>query len=82
LITLAAGNGSGAAMRELAIRAGRLSSAMQDAKTYRGYAEECATLARSMREHRAKLMDMAAAWNALAEAAERRSRTDAVRELD
>jgi hypothetical protein len=47
---------------------------MPDDKTYRDYADECARLARSMPEHRAKLIDMAAAW--------RRSRTDAVRELD
>jgi hypothetical protein len=55
---------------------------MPDDKTYRDYADECGRLARSMPEHRAKLIDMAAAWNALAEAAERRSRTAAVRELD
>jgi hypothetical protein len=82
MTTPAAGNGSGATMRELAIRARRLSSAMPDDKSYRQYADECARLARSMPEHRAKLIDMAAAWNALAEAAEKRSQTNAVRELE
>ena len=63
-------------MAELAIRAWRCSSAMQDANTYRQYADECMRLARSMPNHRAKLIDMAAAWNALADAAEKRNNTN------
>jgi hypothetical protein len=39
---------------------------MQDARTYRQYAEECRKLAKSMPEHRAKLLDMAAVWLDLA----------------
>jgi len=39
---------------------------MEDASTYRQYAEECRKLARSMPEHRAKLIDMATIWLALA----------------
>ena len=39
---------------------------MEDASTYRQYAEECRKLARSMPQHRAKLLDMAAVWLALA----------------
>ena len=39
---------------------------MEDANTYRRYAEECRRLARSMPEHRAKLLDMAAIWLELA----------------
>jgi hypothetical protein len=51
---------------------------MQDAKTYRQYAADCMTLARSMPEHRDSLHDMAATWTALADAAEnRRSATPA-----
>ena len=50
----------------------RSSSAMSDVALYRQYASDCAKLARSMPEHRARLMDMAAAWNALADAAEKR----------
>ena len=43
---------------------------MQDAKTYRQYAEECRALANSMPEHKAKLLDMAALWIDLAAKAE------------
>jgi hypothetical protein len=43
---------------------------MQDAKTYRQYAEDCRRLARSMPEHRAKLLDMASMWADLASRAE------------
>ena len=43
---------------------------MQDAKTYRQYAEECRKLAQSMPEHRARLLDMAAVWMDLAAKAE------------
>lgn len=43
---------------------------MENAGTYRRYAEECRKLARSMPEHRAKLVDMAAVWLALAVRAE------------
>ena len=45
---------------------------MQDAKTYRSYAEDCTKLARSMPQHRDKLVEMAAVWQRLAEAAEKR----------
>ena len=55
---------------------------MQDARTYRQHADECTKLARSMPERRAQLMDLAAAWNALADAAEKRGRSSAARELD
>ena len=44
---------------------------MEDTKTYRQYAEECRKLARSMPDHRAKLLDMAAVWLELAVKAER-----------
>ena len=44
---------------------------MQEAKTYRQYADECSKLALSMPKHREELEDMAAAWTSLAEAAER-----------
>jgi hypothetical protein len=44
---------------------------MQDAKTYRQYAEDCRKLAHTMPEHRAKLLDMAAVWTDLAAKAER-----------
>lgn len=43
---------------------------MEDARTYRRYAEECRKLAKSMPEHRAKLLDMAAVWLDLAIRAE------------
>jgi hypothetical protein len=43
---------------------------MEDAETYRRYAEECRKLARSMPEHRAKLLDMAEVWLELAIKAE------------
>ena len=43
---------------------------MQDAKTYRQYAEECRKLAQSMPEHRQSLLDMAAVWTDLAAKAE------------
>jgi hypothetical protein len=43
---------------------------MEDANTYRQYAEECRKLAKSMPEHRAKLLDMAAVWLDLADKAE------------
>ena len=39
---------------------------MESASTYRQYAEECRKLARSMPEHRAKLLDMAELWLELA----------------
>ena len=45
---------------------------MEDAQTYRRYAEECRKLARSMPEHRAKLLDMAQVWLELATKAERK----------
>jgi hypothetical protein len=45
---------------------------MEDAKTYRQYAEECRKLARSMPDHRGKLLDMAAVWLELAVKAERK----------
>jgi len=43
---------------------------MQDAKTYRQYAEECRKLAQSMPEHRQSLLDMAGVWTDLAAKAE------------
>jgi len=43
---------------------------MQDAKTYRRYADECMKLARSMPAHRDKLVEMAAMWQRLADAVE------------
>ena len=45
-------------------------SAMQDANTYRQYAEECRKLAQSMPEHRESLLNMAAVWMDLAQKAE------------
>jgi hypothetical protein len=45
---------------------------MQDGKTYRGYADDCMKLARSMPEHRDKLVEMAAVWQRLADAVEKR----------
>jgi hypothetical protein len=44
---------------------------MEDAKTYRQYADECRKLARSMPDQRAKLLDMAEVWLELATKAER-----------
>jgi len=46
---------------------------MQDARTYRQYAEECRKLAETMPQHRTTLLDMAAVWGALAEKAEKAS---------
>jgi len=43
---------------------------METAKTYRQYAEECRKLARSMPEHRAKLLAMAEVWLDLAKKAD------------
>ena len=45
---------------------------MQDAQTYRDYAEECRKLAAALPQHRASLLDMAAVWANLAEKAERK----------
>jgi hypothetical protein len=45
---------------------------MQDAETYRRYADDCRKLARTMPEHREKLADMAATLERLAKAAEKR----------
>ena len=47
---------------------------MQDAQTYRQYAEDCLKLARSMPEQREKLMDMAATWQQLADKAEKKEK--------
>ncbi len=47
---------------------------MQDAKTYRQYAEECRKLAQSMPEHRTSLLAMAAVWSELAAKAEAREK--------
>ena len=47
---------------------------MQDARTYRQYADECRALANTMPEHRAKLLDMAAVWDELAKKAEERGK--------
>ena len=62
-------------MQELAKTTLRSNSAMQDAETYRRYADECMKLARTMPEHREKLVDMATTWQRLAEAAEKRAGT-------
>jgi len=43
---------------------------MQDARTYRQYAEECIKLVKVMPQHRATLEEMAATWQKLAEAAD------------
>jgi len=43
---------------------------MQDAKTYRQYADECMKLARLLPQHRNALVEMAAVWQRLADAAE------------
>ncbi len=43
---------------------------MSDSKTFRMYAEECRRLARAMPAHKDKLLEMAKAWMACAEAAE------------
>ena len=43
---------------------------MQDANTYRQYAEECRKLAQSMPTHRESLLSMAEVWMDLAEKAE------------
>jgi hypothetical protein len=45
---------------------------MQDAQTYRSYADDCMKLALSMPHHRDKLVEMAAVWRRLADAAEKR----------
>jgi hypothetical protein len=47
---------------------------MQDAKTYRQYADDCRKLAHSLPENRAKLLDMASVWNDLASKAEAREK--------
>jgi ferric-dicitrate binding protein FerR (iron transport regulator) len=51
--------------------------AMQDAKTYRQYAEDCLKLARQQPQHRARLEEMAAVWTDLAEKAEGRKKDQA-----
>jgi len=43
---------------------------MQDAKTYKQYAEECRKLAQAMPQHRANLLSMAQVWDQLALKAE------------
>jgi ferric-dicitrate binding protein FerR (iron transport regulator) len=43
---------------------------MEDARTYRQYAEDCLRLARQQPQHRARLEEMAAVWTELAEKAE------------
>jgi hypothetical protein len=45
---------------------------MEDAQTYRRYAEDCLKLARSMPRQREKLIEMAATWQQLAERAEKK----------
>jgi hypothetical protein len=49
---------------------------MKKAQTYWEYAQECMQLARSMPQHRAKLLDMASVWTDLAAKAEARERSD------
>src|ERR1043166_5009875 len=43
---------------------------MPDSKTFRMYADECRRLAQAMPTHKDKLLEMAEAWTACAEAAE------------
>ena len=43
---------------------------MPDSKTFRMYADECRRLAQAMPAHKDKLLEMAEAWTACAEAAE------------
>jgi hypothetical protein len=59
-------------VQELANQTRRSSSAMKDARTYRQFAADCTKLVKAMPQHRAMLEDMAAAWQRLAEAAEKR----------
>jgi hypothetical protein len=58
--------------RELRARAPRSHSAMQDAQTYLRFADECMKLARSMPQHRDKLVEMATLWQRLAQDAKKR----------
>jgi hypothetical protein len=49
---------------------------MRDADTYKGYANECERIARTMTgEHRKSLLAIAEAWRELAREAERRSKS-------
>jgi hypothetical protein len=57
---------------ELVNQGARSGSAMQDAETYRQYADDCMKLAKTMPAYRKQLADMAATWQRLAEAAEKR----------
>jgi hypothetical protein len=45
---------------------------MKDATIYRRYADDCMKLARAMPEHREQLVAMAATWQLLADAAEKK----------
>jgi hypothetical protein len=45
---------------------------MSDAKTYRRYADDCMRFARTMPEYREQLTAMAATWQLLADAAEKK----------
>jgi hypothetical protein len=45
---------------------------MQDPETYRQYADDCMKLARTMPQHREKLIEMAATWEKLAQTAAKR----------
>ena len=47
-------------------------------KPYREYAEECRLLAERMPEDRARLLDLARAWDRVAEEAEQSERPEAV----
>jgi hypothetical protein len=49
---------------------------MQDARTYRQYAEECRKLADTLPKHRKHLLDMAAVWTELADKAEARAKEE------
>jgi hypothetical protein len=49
---------------------------MQDAKTFRRYAEECRRLALTLPEHKETLLRLAEAWIAVAEEAEQRAEDD------
>jgi hypothetical protein len=55
---------------------------MQDADSYRRYADECLKLARTMPAHREKLIAMATTWQQLAETAGKREREKKTSERD
>ena len=50
---------------------------MQEAETYRQYAEECRKLADALPKHRVHLLDMVAVWTDLAEKADGKEKKQA-----